>query len=231
MDAETFCFPIIDDHPFAYYFLLLISKKESVIIVIHISKSAFLSADSKKGDFMQLSIIYNYLDTGPGIWEILLRMGLTAFFVGLIGIERQMRHKIAGVTTHLMVAFGACGIAILQDSLYFEALRLATDLAGQGITVNLERQRVIAQVVTGVGFLGAGTILKTSNGISGLTTAATIWLASMIGLCFGMGGYVIGIVLSVFSLVFLTGFRKLLELTTLKHVKSPETLGAEVMEK
>jgi len=180
---------------------------------------------------MLLSIINHYLDTGPSIWEILLRMGLTAFFVGLIGIERQMRHKIAGVTTHLMVAFGACGIAILQDSLYFEALRLATDLAGQGITVNLERQRVIAQVVTGVGFLGAGTILKTSNGISGLTTAATIWLASMIGICFGMGGYVIGIVLSVFSLVFLTGFRKLLELTTLNHVKSPETLGAEIVEK
>ncbi|MDD3123013.1 MAG: MgtC/SapB family protein [Candidatus Izemoplasmatales bacterium] len=180
---------------------------------------------------MNLSIITNYLDTGPGIWEIILRMSLTAFFVGIIGIERQMRHKIAGVTTHLMVAFGACGIAILQDSLYFEALRLATDPAMQGITVNLERQRVIAQVVTGVGFLGAGTILKTSNGISGLTTAATIWLASMIGLCFGMGGYVIGIVLSAFSLIFLTGFRKLLELTALKHVKSPDTLGAEIVER
>ena len=142
-----------------------------------------------------------------------------------------MRHKIAGVTTHWMVAFGACGIAILQDSLYYQALSLATDLAAQGITVNLERQRVIAQVVTGVGFLGAGTILKTSNGISGLTTAATIWLASMIGLAFGMGGYVIGTVISLFSLVFLTGVRKLLELTTIKHVKSPDILGAEIIEK
>lgn len=180
---------------------------------------------------MFLSVFTNYLDTGPGIWEILMRMSLTAFFVGIIGIERQMRHKIAGVTTHLMVAFGACGIAILQDSLYFQALSLATDLAAQGITVNLERQRVIAQVVTGVGFLGAGTILKTSNGISGLTTAATIWLASMIGLSFGMGGYVIGTVLSLFSLLFLTGFRKLLEHTALLHVKSPTILGAEIVEK
>ncbi len=180
---------------------------------------------------MFLSVFTNYLDTGPNIWEILLRMSLTAFFVGVIGMERQMRHKIAGVTTHLMVAFGACGIAILQDSLYYEALSIATDLAAQGVTVNLERQRIIAQVVTGVGFLGAGTILKTSNGISGLTTAATIWLASMIGLSFGMGGYVIGTVLSLFSLVFLTGFRKLLEFTTLKHVKSPDVLGAEIFEK
>jgi len=180
---------------------------------------------------MFLSVFNNFLDTGPNLGEIILRMTLTAFFVGIIGVERQMRHKIAGVTTHLMVAFGACGIAILQDSLYYQALSLATDLAAQGITVNLERQRVIAQVVTGVGFLGAGTILKTSNGISGLTTAATIWLASMIGLAFGMGGYVIGTVISLFSLVFLTGVRKLLELTTIKHVKSPDILGAEIIEK
>ncbi|MGD9909199.1 MAG: MgtC/SapB family protein [Candidatus Izemoplasmatales bacterium] len=180
---------------------------------------------------MFLSVFTNFLDTGPNLGEIILRMTLTAFFVGIIGVERQMRHKIAGVTTHLMVAFGACGIAILQDSLYYQALSLATDLAAQGVTVNLERQRVIAQVVTGVGFLGAGTILKTSNGISGLTTAATIWLASMIGLAFGMGGYVIGTVISLFSLVFLTGVRKLLELTTIKHVKSPDILGAEIIEK
>ena len=64
---------------------------------------------------MILSALGTYLDTGPGIWEILLRMALTAVFVGVIGIERQLRQKIAGVTTHLMVAFGACGIAILQD--------------------------------------------------------------------------------------------------------------------
>ncbi|MDD3477726.1 MAG: MgtC/SapB family protein [Candidatus Izemoplasmatales bacterium] len=182
---------------------------------------------------MNLSLFTNFLDTGPSLGEIILRMGLTALFVGIIGIERQMRHKIAGVTTHLMVAFGAAGIAILQDSLYLEALALAESYASQGIpiTVNLERQRVIAQVVTGVGFLGAGTILKTSNGISGLTTAATIWLAAMVGLTFGMGAYVLGIVLSLFSLLFLTGVRKLLESTSIKHVKSPETLGAEVIEK
>lgn len=183
---------------------------------------------------MILSVFTNYLDTGPSFWEIIFRMLLTAVFVGLIGGERQARHKIAGVTTHLMVAFGAAGIAILQDSLYYDALALAQSFIAEGVNVNfinLERQRVIAQVVTGVGFLGAGTILKTSNGISGLTTAATIWLASMIGLTFGMGAYVLGIVISVFSLIFLTGFRKLLKLTSLRHVSSPEVLGAEIIEK
>ncbi|MBN2504910.1 MAG: MgtC/SapB family protein [Bacilli bacterium] len=180
---------------------------------------------------MNLSFFENFLDSGPGVLEMILRMGLTAVFVGLIGIERQMRHKIAGVTTHLMIAFGACGIAILQDGLYQEALAMAVELANQGVEVNLERQRVIAQVVTGVGFLGAGTILKTSNGIYGLTTAATLFLAAMIGVCFGMGGYMAGIILSLFSFIFLTGFRKLLELTTIKHIKSPDILGSEVIEK
>ena len=178
---------------------------------------------------MILSTLGTYLDTGPGIWEILLRMALTAVFVGVIGIERQLRQKIAGVTTHLMVAFGACGIAILQDALYYDALNTAIALADQGINVaiQIQRQRVIAQVVTGVGFLGAGTILKTRNGIYGLTTAATLWLASMIGLAFGMGGYSIGIVISLFSLIFLTFVRKILAHTPLKHMESPEILGAE----
>lgn len=178
---------------------------------------------------MLLSILGNYLDTGPSFWEILLRMGLTAVFVGVIGVERQLRQKIAGVTTHLMVAFGAAGIAILQDALYYDTLQSAIDLAQQNITVALQiqRQRVIAQVVTGVGFLGAGTILKTRNGIYGLTTAATLWLASMIGLCFGMGAYVIGITISLFSLIFLTVIRKVLSKTALRHIESPDIIGSE----
>ncbi|PKK94431.1 MAG: hypothetical protein CVV60_06470, partial [Tenericutes bacterium HGW-Tenericutes-5] len=159
---------------------------------------------------MFLSFITNFLDNGPGIVEIMTRMLLTAVFVGIIGLERQMRHKIAGVTTHLMVAFGAAGIAILQDALYYDAIATTQALyenVGYYIEIQIQRQRVIAQVVTGVGFLGAGTILKTSNGIYGLTTAATLWLAAMIGLAFGMGAYIIGAVISVFSLIFLTLFR------------------------
>lgn len=178
---------------------------------------------------MLLSVFNNYMDSGPGIWEILLRMGLTAVFVGIIGVERQLRQKIAGVTTHLMVAFGAAGIAILQDAMYFDAIETAKALADQGydIALQVQRQRVIAQVVTGVGFLGAGTILKTRNGIYGLTTAATLWVASMIGLSFGMGAYVIGIVISVFTLVFLTVVRKVLSKTALRHIESPDIIGSE----
>jgi putative Mg2+ transporter-C (MgtC) family protein len=176
---------------------------------------------------MFLSFLLNFLENGPSLLEIVVRMLLTAIFVGIIGAERQMRHKIAGVTTHLMVAFGAAGIAILQDALYKEALAMAVEYAALGVQVDLQRQRVIAQVVTGVGFLGAGTILKTRNGIYGLTTAATLWLAAMIGLAFGMGAYIIGVVISVFSFIFLTLFRKFLEKTSLRHRESPDIIGSQ----
>jgi putative Mg2+ transporter-C (MgtC) family protein len=178
---------------------------------------------------MFLSFLLNFMESGPGILEIVVRMLLTAFFVGIIGLERQMRHKIAGITTHLMVAFGAAGIAILQDALYYDAIAKAIDFQDLGyiLDVQIQRQRVIAQVVTGVGFLGAGTILKTRNGIYGLTTAATLWLAAMIGLAFGMGAYVIGAVISIFSFVFLTLFRKVLQKTSLRHIESPNIIGSQ----
>jgi len=179
---------------------------------------------------MFLTFFTNFLESGPSLLEIVVRMLLTAIFVGIIGAERQMRHKIAGVTTHLMVAFGAAGIAILQDALYYDAIANSIALYqefGFVVEVQIQRQRVIAQVVTGVGFLGAGTILKTRNGIYGLTTAATLWLAAMIGLAFGMGAYIIGAVISVFSFVFLTLFRKFLEKTSLKHRESPDIIGSQ----
>lgn len=178
---------------------------------------------------MFLSFLLNFMESGPGLLEIVVRMLLTALFVGIIGLERQMRHKIAGITTHLMVAFGAAGIAILQDALYYDAIAKAIDYQELGyiLEIQIQRQRVIAQVVTGVGFLGAGTILKTRNGIYGLTTAATLWLAAMIGLSFGMGAYVIGAVISIFSFVFLTLFRRILQKTSLRHIESPNIIGSQ----
>jgi len=179
-----------------------------------------------------MGFLDNYLAEGPGILEIFLRMGLTAFFVGIIGLERQMRHKIAGITTHLMVAFAATAIAILQDAIYLDALAAAREFASDPaylntVNIQVQRQRVIAQVITGVGFLGAGTILKTRNGIYGLTTASTLFLAALTGLIFGMGHYVLGIILSLFAFIFLTVFRKILGKTSLKHMESPEIIGSE----
>jgi putative Mg2+ transporter-C (MgtC) family protein len=179
-----------------------------------------------------MGFLDNFLTEGPGILEILLRMVLTAFFVGIIGLERQMRHKIAGITTHLMVAFAATAIAILQDAIYLDALAVAREIAQDPryintVNIQIQRQRIVAQVITGVGFLGAGTILKTRNGIYGLTTASTLFLAAMIGITFGLGHYSLGIILSLFAFVFLTVFRKILGITSLNHQESPEIIGSE----
>lgn len=142
-----------------------------------------------------------------GIVYILKSLGLTVLFVGLIGFERQKKHKIAGMTTHLLVALGAVGLTIVQEYLYFDSIQLilATEVSHPWIadSVVLERQRIVAQIVAGVGFLGTGAIIKTNGYVSGLTTASTLWISAIIGIIFGYGLYTLGITLSIFTLATL----------------------------
>jgi len=141
---------------------------------------------------------------------ILQSLGLTILFVGLIGFERQRRNKIAGLTTHLLVAIGASGLTIgqqimVQDSIMFiEEMMVNNPEALQYMDIPIQRQRVVAQIVSGIGFLGTGAILKTNGYISGLTTASTLWISAIIGIIFGYGMYVLGISLSLMTLFVLT---------------------------
>ena len=135
---------------------------------------------------------------------ILQSLGLTLVFVGLIGYERQKRHKIAGLTTHLMVALAAAGITLLQEVLVYDAIQFAREYPELAATITFERQRIVAQVISGVGFLGTGAILKTQGSITGLTTASTLWASAIIGIIFGYGQIVLGISVSVLMLFVLT---------------------------
>jgi len=135
---------------------------------------------------------------------ILKSLGLTIVFVGLIGFERQKKNKIAGLTTHLLVAVGASALTIVQEIMVLDSIefiRLYPDLAQN---VVIERQRIIAQIVAGIGFLGTGAIIKTNGYISGLTTASTLWIGAIIGIVFGLGEYQLGIIVSVLTLLTLT---------------------------
>ena len=135
---------------------------------------------------------------------ILQSLGLTVLFVGLIGYERQRRNKIAGLTTHILVALGAAGLTIAQEYMVYDAISFMNenpDFAGQ---VVIERQRIVAQIVSGIGFLGTGAIIKTNGYISGLTTASTLWIGAIIGIIFGYGLYWLGISLSLLVLFVLT---------------------------
>lgn len=139
---------------------------------------------------------------------ILIPLLLASLFAYLVGYERQKIGKAAGISSHMLVAFASAAIAILQR-LMFEA---EIDLVEAGILVSAQSQRIIAQVLTGIGFIGAGVILKENGTIRGITTATTIWSSAILGLIFGSGYVVLGlisgalIVVFVFSRDFVRGF-------------------------
>lgn len=142
-----------------------------------------------------LSDIMNSFQLEPGIGEICLRL-LCAMVVGLvIGTEREYTNRPAGMRTHILVALGACVVAITGQMLFSEysALGAAPDPA-----------RLSAQVITGVGFLGAGTILREGATVKGLTTAASVWTVACLGIAAGYGYYTVTLAGMVFMLITLT---------------------------
>lgn len=131
----------------------------------------------------------------PGIWEICLRL-LCAMAVGMvIGTEREYTNRPAGMRTHILVALGACVVAITGQMLFNEYRLL-------GATP--DPARLTAQVITGVGFLGAGTIMREGSTVKGLTTAASVWTVACLGVAAGYGYYSIALAGLVFALITLT---------------------------
>src|SRR5690606_28777648 len=113
--------------------------------------------------------------------QIALRLMLAVLLGGMIGFEREQSSHAAGLRTHMMVCLGSCLLMLL--SIYgFSAFV-------DEVNVRVDPARLAAAVITGVGFLGAGTILHTGRGITGLTTAASVWVVSAIGLGVGAGFY------------------------------------------
>jgi len=108
------------------------------------------------------------------ILDVFLRLALAAGLGGAIGLEREYRQKPAGLRTNMLIALGSALFAILS----------VEEGAGAG-----SPDRIAAQVVTGIGFLGAGAILRSGQNVHGLTTAATIWVNSAIGMAAGLGAY------------------------------------------
>lgn len=129
------------------------------------------------------------------IESMLIRLLVATALGALIGFEREYHAKEAGVRTHLLVALGACLFMIL--SIYGFDFMLDRD------HVSFDPSRIASQVVTGIGFIGAGTIILQKQMVRGLTTAAGLWVTAAIGLACGAGMYVIAIVTAVIVLVSL----------------------------
>lgn len=111
--------------------------------------------------------------------ELFFRLVLACVLGGVIGYERQSRRKSAGLRTNMLVCLGSCLVMVLSQALYREV---------EGLT-NADPARLAAQVVSGIGFLGAGAIMKEGLTVTGLTTAACLWVVAGVGLAVGAGFY------------------------------------------
>ncbi len=139
--------------------------------------------------------------------QILTRLALTLLLSGLIGLERQVHRRSAGLRTHILVSPGSC--LIMLTSMYvFDIYKNQT---------GIDPARIAAGVITGIGFLGAGTIIRDREGIKGLTTAASLWVVAGIGLAVGCGFYRAGLYTTALVLI---------ALVFLRHIEST-VLGKE----
>ncbi len=124
-------------------------------------------------------------------WELIVRLVVAGLLGGLIGAEREYRAKVAGTRTHLLVAIGAALMMIVSQ---------------QGFGGRGDPSRVAAQIVSGIGFIGAGAIMVNKHAVHGLTTAAGIWVAAGIGMAVAAGLYAVGVATTVLSLIGLEVF-------------------------
>ncbi len=125
--------------------------------------------------------------------EALLRLALAGVLGGLIGLERELREREAGLRTHLLVAVGAA-LFTIAGAYGFDAS-------------NVDPTRVAAQIVTGIGFLGAGAIIRQGFSVRGLTTAATLWVVAAVGLAAGAGYYSGAVITTALVLIALWPLR------------------------
>lgn len=144
--------------------------------------------------------------------EIVLRLLLSVLLSGLVGLEREAKGRAAGFRTHILVCLGST--LIMLTGVY-----MAEHYRGSGLEV--DPSRMAAQVVSGIGFLGAGTIIQFRDSVRGLTTAASVWAASGVGLAVGAGFYVGASATTVIVLVVLHVLHDF-ESRVSARVKSPQ---------
>ena len=153
------------------------------------------------------------VDWTKDVWHFVVRM-LIAIICGLaIGFERKSRSKEAGIRTHAIVCLASCLFMILSKYL---TVPLFSDITGG--TFNSDATRIAAQVVTGIGFLGAGIIMYRRDVMHGLTTAAGVWATSAIGMAIGGGFVVTGVVATAMILLLQLIFHLPIKAFTTRHI-------------
>ena len=144
---------------------------------------------------------------------IILRIFLSTIIGGIIGYERGSNNQAAGFRTHILVCLGATLISLIQEQLKINLLNYAIENPLSSQVLKTDLGRLGAQVISGIGFLGAGTILREEKTIAGLTTAASVWVTGCIGLGIGWGFYRLTIITGIVVLIVL------IVLITLKKIE------------
>lgn len=134
--------------------------------------------------------------------EMILRIVVGSVLGGVIGYERDMHGRPAGLRTHFLVALASATFMVVSTQFVYFQNYAADDL------VDVDTSRIAASVVSGIGFLAGGAILRTGLTVQGLTTAAGMWLVSAIGLCAGGGMYIQAVAVTFLGIASLTGLRR-----------------------
>jgi putative Mg2+ transporter-C (MgtC) family protein len=154
--------------------------------------------------------------------EALVRIVVAAALGGAVGIERELREHDAGFRTHMLVSVGSALFTIVS------AYAFRDFLVGGGNVVRADPTRIAAQIVTGIGFLGAGAIIRQGLSVRGLTTAATLWVVAAIGMATGAGYYGGALITTAVVLISLWPLRVLAKMGTSRFRPQTSTLIAQL---
>lgn len=127
--------------------------------------------------------------------KIIIPIAIMLIYTLFVGLERQNMGKAAGISAHTLVGLSSVCLSIVQRLMFEYAIHYNHN--------NIQGQRIIAQIVTGVGFLGAGVIMKDKLSVKGLTTAATIYSAALLGIIVGSGYLIIGAIMAAIIIIFI----------------------------
>jgi len=137
----------------------------------------------------------------PTPLDLVLRIALACVAGALVGFNREGRNQAAGLRTTILVCLAACVAMVLAN------LMLVTTGKGQGFFAQMDPLRLPLGILSGMGFLGAGAIIKRGDSVLGVTTAATLWFMTVVGLCFGAGRWEVGTAATVLALAIIWGLR------------------------
>jgi putative Mg2+ transporter-C (MgtC) family protein len=151
--------------------------------------------------------------------ELVTRLLLATVLAGVIGFNREQNSHPAGMRTHILVCLGACVIAMIQQQIGAQTIAFAMTHKDIYEVIRADPARLIAQVVSGIGFLGAGTIITTRHNISGLTTAASLWATAGIGLAVGMGYYSIAVGGAISVFIVLTVLKRAIKIKPIRRLE------------